>query len=497
MVPDQARPGRRGRYRTKLVVSFAGLTLSVTLLVTALVYRVSAHHLHEEFREKLLTFVTTTAMQLDGDAFELLHEPSQMNSPAYQAIHDQLRMLWDANPQVQLRYVYSMRPGDQPDEWLYVVDAESTDSADFCGLGQVADSDSGFVSSALESPGVDTEATSYERWGDLLSAWCPIRNAAGEPVGVLGIDASLATVQAVVQPVALYAAVSLLFGLAFAMVLSHALANGLSRPIAALKTATEHIADGDFDYRVEVHSQDELGELADCFNRMAQGLHERELYREQFGRYVSRQVADMILSDPETVFWAGERRQVTVLFVDIRNFTTLSETLPPEVVLRKLNEYLGRMIDLIFEHEGTLDKFIGDGIMAIFGAPLQTGNEEERAVRAALALQAAAEELNQEWLAGGEPGIHIGVGINTGHVVVGNVGSERRLEYSAIGDAVNVAARIESLNKDYGTGILASASTIEPLGDRVQTRLVGSAHVKGREEPVEVYEIIAWVGRDD
>jgi adenylate cyclase len=239
---------------------------------------------------------------------------------------------------------------------------------------------------------------------------------------------------------------------------------------------------------VTIPNRDELGDLAQAFNAMTAGLRERGLYKQQLERYVSPQVAQKILSKPEKIFWA-ERKKVTVLFCDIRGFTSLAERLGAEQVVRRLNEFFYEMIDILFQYEGTLDKFIGDAIMALFGAPLSSGHDEEQAVSAAVAMQERTDRLNRDWVRQGFEGFRIGIAICTGEVVVGNIGSERRMEYSAIGDAVNMAWRLEELNKRYNTRILLSESTYQAVSDKVEVRPLGSEILRGRKEPVHIYEL--------
>jgi adenylate cyclase len=167
----------------------------------------------------------------------------------------------------------------------------------------------------------------------------------------------------------------------------------------------------------------------------------------------------------------------------------MSEKVPPEVIIARLNEYLALMIDIVFKHEGTLDKFIGDAVMALFGAPLSLGNDEERAVRAAVDMQKAAADLSWRWSKQGLPEFKIGIGIHTGEIVVGNIGSEKRMEYSAIGDAVNLASRLESLNKEYKTSTLISEETYNAVKKIAETRFVDNVNVRGRAEPVTIYEV--------
>ena len=216
----------------------------------------------------------------------------------------------------------------------------------------------------------------------------------------------------------------------------------------------------------------------------------RQFLQETLTRYVTRQVVDLILEDPENIILDGEEREASVLFCDIRGFTTFSETMMPKELVQMLREYFSLMVDAVFSQQGTVDKFIGDCIMAIFGAPTPQADHAERAARTALAMRDAVEAFNETRLQDGLEPIQIGVGINTGNVVVGNIGSEQRLEYTAIGDAVNLASRLEGINKQYGTCIIISESSALQLSDAVILRELDEVRVKGKREPVKIYEVM-------
>jgi adenylate cyclase len=272
--------------------------------------------------------------------------------------------------------------------------------------------------------------------------------------------------------------------LVVAAILSGAFARRLSRPVEALAEHTRVIASGDYRTRIELRRSDELGRLAESFNQMSAGLAERDQVRDLLDKNVSPEVAAQLMRDGAAL--GGEEREVTVLFADLRGFTRLSESLPPREVLVLLNRYLDRMSAEIERHGGVIDKFIGDEIMALFGAPVARGDDADRALAAALGMQSALEQLNQELAAEGRPPLAIGIGINTARVVAGNMGSQRRLNYSVIGDGVNVAARLQTLTRtpEYRAGILVSATTLDRAKGNYRTRPLGSLAVKGRSESV-------------
>jgi len=266
------------------------------------------------------------------------------------------------------------------------------------------------------------------------------------------------------------------------------LAAALARPIIRLMQGTQTVADGDFSVALPVTSRDELGALTAAFNDMARSLREKEMIKRAFSRYVAREVVDEILKDPEQISLTGERRDVTVLFCDIRGFTAAAEAQPPEAVVELLNAFYDLMIETTFKHDGTLDKFLGDGVMAVFGAPLYRPDHAVMAARTALAMQAAIRDLSARRVAAGKPPLEVGIGLNAGVVIAGTIGTDARMEYTVVGDSVNLAARLESC---AGPGqILVSAEMHARLDGAVRARPLGRFNVKGRDEAVEVWELL-------
>ncbi len=299
------------------------------------------------------------------------------------------------------------------------------------------------------------------------------------------IDQALAQAR---QQTILISALLVVIGIGGAIVLSTV----LSRPLYRLVEATRSIAAGNLKVSLAVPSRDEIGALTESFNRMAQSLREKEMIKRAFTRYVAREVVDEILKDPERAVLKGERRDVTVLFCDIRGFTPLSERLTPEAVVQLLNEFYTLMIDTTFKHDGTLDKFLGDGVMAIFGAPISHSSHSIQAIRTALAMQAGVVELSRRRAAAGQEPIAVGIGISAGEVVAGTVGTEERMEYTVVGDSVNLAARLEGAARPGQ--ILISQRTYTKVEGLVRTRSLGPLKVRGKEEHVKVLEVLGLAG---
>ncbi len=219
-----------------------------------------------------------------------------------------------------------------------------------------------------------------------------------------------------------------------------------------------------------------------------EGREKRRL-RNIFKRYVDDQVIEKILQAPEALALRGERKQITILFADIRDFTKRSEPAPAAYVVRELNEYLSEMVSVIQKNRGMVDKFIGDGIMAIFGAPIEDPDSAYHCVRAAQEMMVALSRLNGRFVKRGAEPLSIGIGIHTGEAVVGNIGSPEKMEYTAIGDAVNVASRIEGLTRNLNVPILISGETFESLTGRIPATHLGQESVKGRTQSVPVYSV--------
>ncbi len=285
--------------------------------------------------------------------------------------------------------------------------------------------------------------------------------------------------------------ITLLFTMAFIIIgilASFGLSLNITKPIYRIVEAMKHVQQGDLEQHVAVKTKDEMQMLASSFNFMVDGLKERERIKQTFKRYVSELVAEQLIKE-KGISITGERKVATILFQDIRGFTSMSEQLPPEEVVSILKEYFTAMVDVIFSYEGTLDKYIGDAIMAVFGAPYAHKDDPLRAVKTAIDMQKALTALNNRW---GKEGLNrhlaVGCGISTGPVVAGSVGSEKRLEYTAIGDTVNLASRIEGQTK--GGQILICEHTYNAVKDSISVNALDKVYLKGKKEPQQIYEVL-------
>ena len=268
------------------------------------------------------------------------------------------------------------------------------------------------------------------------------------------------------------------------------IARSVSQPVLQLAEGTRKIAEGDYSQRIDVRTKDEVGLLATAFNQMSQGLAERDQVRDLLGKVVSPAVAAELLRKDLTL--GGEEREVTILFSDLRSFTSMSEARSPQEMLGILNRYFTRMSGIVETHGGVVDKYVGDALMALFGAPLDLPDHVDRALETALDMIDALNELNRQWQAQGLHPLNLGIGINTDVVVAGNMGSQTRLNYTVIGDGVNLASRLEELTKtpEYDARIIISSSTLEKAKKHYRTRRLGEVAVKGRKEATEIYALL-------
>jgi class 3 adenylate cyclase len=272
------------------------------------------------------------------------------------------------------------------------------------------------------------------------------------------------------------------------LVLLMVMSRKIARPLLDLTRSAVSVADnGSYQDPLDVQSGDEVGQLTQAFNSMMEGLRQRDFIRETFGRYVTREVVEELLGTPDGLKLGGEVREVTIMFSDLRGFTPLSEHLGPEQVVDLLNRYLGRMETIITRHKGTINEFIGDAILTFFGAPVQHPDHARRAVACAVEMQLAMTDFNRQNADIGLPALSMGIGINTGEVIVGNIGSENRAKYGVVGHNINLASRVESAT--IGGQVLITQSTHDLAKAHLLVRGTRSISFKGVEEDLTLFDV--------
>jgi adenylate cyclase len=282
----------------------------------------------------------------------------------------------------------------------------------------------------------------------------------------------------------IFAGIILVIGLVMTILMSRF----FSGPLKKLTDSANEISKGNYDCKTVICSNDEMGVLGDTFNDMAKSLKEKEFMRDTFGKIVTPQIRDYLLNKNVTL--GGESLDVTVMFCDIRSFTSLSESMTPEKVVQFLNEYFTGLEKCIARHNGVINKYIGDAVMALFGAPMQSATHAADAYAAALDMRQELVKMNQSFAKMGLPEIKFGIGLHSGPVLAGNIGAVNRMEYTVIGDTVNTASRIEGLCKQYKTDLLLSESTAQRLKENnseIKLTFVDQSEIRGRKEKVNLY----------
>lgn len=288
-------------------------------------------------------------------------------------------------------------------------------------------------------------------------------------------------------PLMLWAAILSLTSTVVMWFMAVLMARDVTESAERLRTAMAQVQAGNWEVQLAVSTSDEFASLYEGFNRMADGLQERERLRDAFGRYLAPELAEQVMKHGVTL--GGQTVEATVLFADIRGFTTIAESLTPEAVVSLLNEYFAAVEPAIQAHGGWINKFGGDSLLAVFGTPVPHADHARRAVLAALDIRAALVKFNRQREAAHQPPLTIGMGLHTGSLVAGNVGSPARMEYTVIGDMVNVASRIDGLNKDWHTDILLSAATHRAAGGDIPARAMPPVALKGKTQTITIFAL--------
>jgi len=481
------------RVHVRLTLIYGAALLLVLTPAAYFVYQLAVQAELDSLFARIHVTSIGLAEGIDGERVAAIREGDDPYRAELLARFERVRR---ESPEIASVYVFT--PTERPEILRFVVDIDTRGAPG--QLGQLYDATAyPELRGGLERPTLERVAVA-DAWGASVSGFAPIFDSAHRPVAILGIDVNAARLDEL-EANLLRIAVATYLG-AFVLLALAAVGVGhiLRRPMSRIIAGTEAIAGGKLEARVALPRADDFGVLGRNFDLMAAGLEEREHIRATFGRYVSEDVARKLLADRKGGIVRGEERFVTVLFTDLRGYSTLSVHLDPSQILELMNDYLAGVTQVIVDHGGCIIEYLGDGVLTVFGAPDDLPDHTTQAVRCALAMQARLVEMNAAWDASGRsswwkpygiPRLTTKTGIHCGPVVAGSLGSHVRMKYAILGDAVNLAARLEALNAPLGTEILVSRDVHDRLPPDLIARCAprGAHTVKGRLEPIDVFEI--------
>lgn len=484
------------KFHVRLTLLYGGVILIALGVLMTVFYVGGVNIAMSGIRSRLGGTAMAIARGIDAEQLTHLQVEGDSAKPTYKELVEDAAAVEGA--QGDLLSIYVLVPTGEPGMFKFAFDhiAPGKRSKAPAKVGEPYDARSNArLQQGLKELTVETEVSS-DAWGDTLSGYAPVIDHDGKHVALVGIDGDARAIGAMKREiftvsVGLFLVAVIVLGVAGSFV-----GRKVREPLSRIIEAAAAISAGNLETRLHLERPDEFGILGEHFDDMARGLQERDRIRSTFGRYVSEDVAKRVLGKGGSKM-GGEVREVTVLFSDLKGYSTISETLSPTETVEFLNEYLEVMNAEIDKEGGCVIEFLGDAILAVFGAPAELENHPERAMRCAMAMREALKGFNEKmnaegrapWQKKGMAGLGQRIGIHTGNVVAGNLGSKVRVKYAVIGDAVNVASRCEGLNKVLETEVLCTSSTQERLSDELKARLsdMGAHDVKGRAQKVSVF----------
>lgn len=475
-----------GKQRFSLRISIGGALIGAILLTSLFLggsslamWRDSARR---DLESRMRELAGTAVLLIDADAHKGLRAESDMDGEAYASLRAKLQKVRAASPDIRFLYTYRLGSGESKPR--FVLDT-GTPGTDFSPLGQVYETMTATLAASFAPPyEVRVEPAFFtDRWGTWLSAYAPIIDASGRLEGVLGMDMDAGSIAAdearlVLLMVGLTLAIVVVMGLG-----SLVLARRIARPLLALSKEMGEIRELNLDADEGIKSAiSEVALMSGAVENMKMGLR-------SFRKYVPTDLVAQLIGMQKEASLGTTKQDLTIFFCDLENSTTAGEILSSEDLNRLMTGYFQAVTRILRAHGATIDKFIGDAVMAFWNAPLPVLDHAYLGAKASLEVHLELDRLLDEWRSRGLPPLATRIGLNSGSVLVGNVGHEERLSYTAMGDAVNLASRLESLNKYYGTRILVGEETLKGIGGRLPSRPVDRVAVKGKSKGSLISEI--------
>jgi adenylate cyclase len=488
--------------RLKLILGIMGIAFLASGATGSYFYWQAKASMLTSIKQQLKASAVVGSKLVDGSRVEKLRGPEQSSTQAYKDLQNLMGNLAQSTPEFLYAYIMRIRDG----KVRFVVDSPPSDddgdgkiSADEmpAPIGEPYPNPPRELLQGFARPSVDPEPWK-DKWGWAMSGYAPITTESGRQVGLLGIDMSANRIRDKLTEIQRAGVISLGLALSLALIMTWILSRQILHPVRSLHAAMRAVGTGDLGQRLPVGRKDEFGQLMQLFNQMIQALREKDLLKRSLGKVLPPSVTQRLQAGELQL--GGEVVEASILFCDLRNFTALSTKLPPHLLVSLLNEYFTRMVREAEFRGGMVDKFVGDSLMVVFehsserrsgGGDSREGNsggsDADRAVEAALAMIEECDRLNEKQRLEGDFALQNSIGLHRGPVVAGNIGSPERMEYTCIGDAVNVAARLEKGTRELQTRLAIS----EEFHSRLTTtsarfRQVGDVQLKGRDDAVGV-----------
>jgi adenylate cyclase len=478
--PAPDKPRRNITIRFGLSSAFSVIVVLTSILTGISTYVVFRQMMRNDLGKRIKDVTSIGVQLLDADAHRTLVSRDQETTGVYLRMKKTLQNIRGCD--ADLRFVYTMRRTEKG-KYRFVVDAEE-DTNEVSHIGDEYEDAIPVMEGLFEhpaGPAVESEF-STDKWGTWLSGYAPLMR--GDTVeAILGVDISAARVIHYERLYLLIIAIISLITMSVVILIGLVFSRRITRPMMLLEMDMARIRDLKLDEDSKVASGfREIIRMKNSVENMKRGLR-------SFRKFVPADLVSQLIARDAEARFGGDKRNLTLFFSDIADFTTISEKMSPEDLVTMLAMYFGGMSKTIQDNRGTIDKYIGDAIMAFWGAPVANENHALDACTTALRCREFLATVNREWTEMGLPAFNTRIGINTGDVIVGNIGYEERLNYTVIGDNVNLASRLEGLNKFYGTSILISETTWQATREHVTARCVDIVAVKGKKIGFPIYEL--------
>ncbi len=452
-------------------------------------YYQAKNALYNSIKQELVALAIISSKFIDGDKIENLKRPSQITSQEYKEIQTILKNIIASSS--EFLYCYTMRYNKG--KVLFVVDSPPLD---YNGDGKITEDEIPYnineeyknppdsLIKGFLKPTTDNRPLKDET-GWTMSGYAPLYNSKGEGVGLVGIDMSLNRIESKLSLIKKAGLVSLGMSFLLALILSFYFSNKLIAPLDILKNAISRFGKGDLSIVLPENRKDEIGMLFSYFNKMVNEVKEKEILKKTFGKIVDKELTDLLIK--EELRLGGDVIKCVVLFCDIRNFTSLTSKLPPTLLVSLLNQYFSEMVEVVKKHNGIIDKFIGDALLAVFGHPRKLENPSRNAYLASVDMIKMCDRINKKLGLSKDFLLKNHIGIHLGTVVAGNIGSPDRMEYTVIGSAVNISQRVQVVARKLNHRIVVTKEIFKHIPNKQNFESIGPTLLKGIDVPMELF----------